>query len=180
MGNNREIPVHQFKWAWKLTKRASPQSLEKKRLIEGMGRQSRQSNLYCAMPSSLLKLKGFTPISWVEFSSVAQSCLTLCDPMDCSTPGFPVHHQLLESLLKLMSIKSVMPSNCSHHTRLKRKAQPLGLRGETISLRRWVFKNKDTWVWWGSITEAARQKWGAEEEMHVGTIFSIKMGLAVG
>ena len=32
------------------------------------------------------------------FSSVqsAQSCLTLCDPMDCSTPGFPVHHQLLE------------------------------------------------------------------------------------
>ena len=30
--------------------------------------------------------------------------------MDCSTPGFPVHHQLLE-LLKLMSIKSVMPSN---------------------------------------------------------------------
>jgi len=30
------------------------------------------------------------------FSSVAQSCLTLCDPMECSTPGFPVHHQLLE------------------------------------------------------------------------------------
>ena len=32
----------------------------------------------------------------VQFSSVAQSCLTHCDPMDCSTPGFPVHHQLLE------------------------------------------------------------------------------------
>jgi len=31
-----------------------------------------------------------------QFSSVAQSCLTLCNPMDCSTPGFPVHHQLLE------------------------------------------------------------------------------------
>ena len=29
-------------------------------------------------------------------SSVTQSCLTLCDPMDCSTPGLPVHHQLLE------------------------------------------------------------------------------------
>ena len=29
-------------------------------------------------------------------SSVAQSCLTLCDPMDCSMPGFPVHHQLSE------------------------------------------------------------------------------------
>ena len=32
----------------------------------------------------------------VQFSSVAQSCLTLCNPMDCSTPGLPVHHQLLE------------------------------------------------------------------------------------
>ena len=31
-----------------------------------------------------------------QFSSVAQSCLALWDPMDCSTPGFPVHHQLLE------------------------------------------------------------------------------------
>ena len=41
-----------------------------------------------------------------SISSVAQSCLTLCDPMDCRTPGFPVHHQL-----KLMSIASVMPSN---------------------------------------------------------------------
>jgi len=31
-----------------------------------------------------------------QFSSVTQSCLTLCDPMDCSMPGFPVHHQLPE------------------------------------------------------------------------------------
>ena len=35
-------------------------------------------------------------ITFVQFSSVAQSCLTLCDPMDCSTPGLPVHHQLPE------------------------------------------------------------------------------------
>ena len=32
----------------------------------------------------------------VTFSSVTQSCLTLCDPTDCSTPGLPVHHQLPE------------------------------------------------------------------------------------
>ena len=32
----------------------------------------------------------------VQFSSVAQSCLTLCDPMNCSMAGLPVHHQLLE------------------------------------------------------------------------------------
>ena len=35
-------------------------------------------------------------ISSVQFSSAAQSCLTLCDPMNCSTPGLPVHHQLPE------------------------------------------------------------------------------------
>ena len=29
----------------------------------------------------------------VQFSSVSQSCPTLCDPMNCSTPGLPVHHQ---------------------------------------------------------------------------------------
>ena len=34
--------------------------------------------------------------SAVQFSSVAQSCPALCDPMDCSMPGFPVHHQLLD------------------------------------------------------------------------------------
>ena len=32
----------------------------------------------------------------IHFSSVQSLSLTLCDPMDCSTPGFPVHHQLLE------------------------------------------------------------------------------------
>ena len=34
---------------------------------------------------------------WIQFSSVAQSCPTLCDPMNHSTPGLPVHHQLPES-----------------------------------------------------------------------------------
>ena len=48
--------------------------------------------------------------SSVQFSSIAQSCPTLCDPMNRSTPGLPVHHQLPE-LLKLMPIESVMPSS---------------------------------------------------------------------
>ena len=38
----------------------------------------------------------FTSSRLLQFSSVAQSCPTLCYPIDCSTPGFPVHHQLLE------------------------------------------------------------------------------------
>jgi len=46
----------------------------------------------------------------VQFNSVAQLCLTLCDPMDCSMPGPPVHHQLLE-FTQTMSIESVVPSN---------------------------------------------------------------------
>ena len=36
------------------------------------------------------------PRSFLQFSSATQSCLTFCDPMDCSPPGLPVHHQLPE------------------------------------------------------------------------------------
>ena len=42
--------------------------------------------------------------------TVIKSCLTLCDPVNCSSPGFPVLHYLLE-FAKLMSIESVMSSN---------------------------------------------------------------------
>ena len=50
------------------------------------------------------------------FSSVAHSCPTLCGPMDCSTPGFPVHHQLPEPAQTHVhrvsdAIESVMPSS---------------------------------------------------------------------
>ena len=50
------------------------------------------------------------PYFVVQLSSVAQLCLTLCNPMDCSTSGLPVHHQLLE-LAQLLSIELVMASN---------------------------------------------------------------------
>ena len=48
-----------------------------------------------------LQHQSFRPIFRIDFlsvSSVTQSCLTLCDPMNCSTPGLPVHHQLPESI----------------------------------------------------------------------------------
>ena len=48
--------------------------------------------------------------SSVQFSSVAQSCPTLCDPMNRSTPGLPVHHQLPE-FTQIRVLKSVMPSS---------------------------------------------------------------------
>ena len=49
----------------------------------------------------------------IQFSSVTQSCLTLRDPMDCSTLGLPVHHQLLE-FTQLMSMELVMSPTPSH------------------------------------------------------------------
>ena len=50
------------------------------------------------------------PSSLHQFSSVAQSCLTLCGPMNRSTPSLPVHHHLPE-FTQLMCIESVMPSS---------------------------------------------------------------------
>ena len=44
----------------------------------------------------LLTWSFYHDLSSVQFSSVTQSCLTLCDPVDCNTPGLPVHHQFPE------------------------------------------------------------------------------------
>ena len=50
-----------------------------------------QENIYFCF--KLTTPKPLTVWIKIQFSSVAQSCLTLCNPMDCSTPGLPVHHQ---------------------------------------------------------------------------------------
>ena len=77
---------------------------------------------YCPWKSQN-KSQGFS----VQSISVTQSCVMLCNPMDCSTPGFPVHHQLLEltqthvhwvsdtiqpsySLSSLLLLPSIFPS----------------------------------------------------------------------
>ena len=71
-----------------------------------VGKTSSQGGLSLTVPQFHLALWGI----YSQFSSVAQSCLTLCDPMNRSTPGLPVHHQLPSSL-RLMSIESVMLSS---------------------------------------------------------------------
>ena len=48
------------------------------------------------LPSIFPSIRVFPMSQLIQFSSVAQSCLTLCDPMNRSTPGLPVHHQLPE------------------------------------------------------------------------------------
>ena len=62
------------------------------------------------MGNNLKLLIYITLVLLFQFSSVAQSCPTLCDPMNRSTPGLPVHHQVPE-FITLTSIESVMPSS---------------------------------------------------------------------
>ena len=65
-------------------------------IIKVMEEKNLQSILLCpAKFSSDMKEKQKT-FSSVQFSSIAQSCPTLCDPINRSMPGLPVHHQLLE------------------------------------------------------------------------------------
>ena len=59
-------------------------------------RFSIQKTLYHPTYYYLLKVSNTPTHIRSEIRSVAQSCLTLCDPMNCSTPGLPVHHQLPE------------------------------------------------------------------------------------
>ena len=61
------------------------------------------SVMQCALPCycfdiSILCNPGNHMFKLVQFNSVTQLCPTLCDPMNSSTPGLPVHHQLLESI----------------------------------------------------------------------------------
>ena len=68
---------------------------ELKNLLMKVKEESEKVGLKLNIQKMMIMASSF--ISSVQFSSVAQSCQTLCDPMNCSMPGFPVHHQLQES-----------------------------------------------------------------------------------
>ena len=70
----------------------------------------------------------FTPS--VQFSSVTQSCPTLCDPMNRSTPGLPVHHSSKASVLQRSAFFTVKLSH------------PYMTTGKTIALTRWTLVGK--------------------------------------
>ena len=77
----------------------------------GVGSLSLLQGIFPAQESN----QGLLHCRWIlyqrreEFSSVAQSCLTLCDPMNHSTPRLSITN--FRSLLKLLSMESVMPSS---------------------------------------------------------------------
>ena len=74
----------------------------------------------------------------LQFSSVAQSCLKLCDPMDCSTPGFPVHleltqthvHQGSDTIQPIHPLSYPSPPTFNH-------SQHQGLSSESVLRIRW-------------------------------------------
>ena len=88
MTRNVNVPVYSF------TQMAGNSSLYKMVLNACVGRM--QGWGLKLLSDCTLQFYVFMCLSSVQFSSVAQSCPTLCDPMNRSTPGLPVHHQLPE------------------------------------------------------------------------------------
>ena len=74
----------------------------------------------------------------VQLSSAAQSCLTLCDPMPCSTPGFPVHHQLPEPAQT--HVHWVNNATQPFHPLLSRSSPALNF-SQHLNLFKWVRSN---------------------------------------
>ena len=82
------------------------QKIYKNQMLERMKRKGNTSTLLVGLYTDiatmensveiLLKSRNKSTFSSVQFSSIAQSCVALCDSMDCSTPGLSVHHKLLE------------------------------------------------------------------------------------
>ena len=88
--------------------------------------------------------------AWVKFSSVAQSCLTLCDPMNRSTPGLPVHHQLRE--FTQTHVRWISDAIQPSHPLLSPSSSKDKLTCWAIALW-WYFSklglgpNNDPWIW---------------------------------
>ena len=79
----------------------------------------------------------------LQFSSIAQSCPTLCDPMNHSTPGLPVHHQLLESTQTHVQTHSSEASILWHSAFfIVQLSHPYMTTGKTIALTGWTFVDK--------------------------------------
>ena len=95
-GNGKTLQYSCFKNTMNGMKRQNDRILkeELKSLLMKVKEESEEPGLKLNIQNT--KFMGSSTISSVQFSSVAQSCPTLCDPMNHSTPGLPVHHHLPE------------------------------------------------------------------------------------
>ena len=82
----KEMATHSSTLAWRIPWREAPGRLQSMR----SQRVEHEWVTSLSLTHWYLEKHG----DWIE--SVAQSCLTLCDPIDCSMPGLPVHHQLTD------------------------------------------------------------------------------------
>ena len=88
------VQLHSHDWFFATTQTVAHQAslsiTNSQSLLKRMSIQSVMPSNHLILCLPLLLLPS------IQFSSVTQSCQTLCDPMNCSMPGLPVHHQLLE------------------------------------------------------------------------------------
>jgi len=111
----------------------------------------------CSNSSQNYRVRNLPGSVYEAFISVAQSCPTLCDPMDCSTSGFPVHHQLPElaqthvhrvgdaiQLSHSLSFPSPPPFNLSQHEGLFKWVSSLHQVAEVLEYQhqsfQWIFR----------------------------------------
>ena len=81
---------------WTAACQASLSFTTPQRLLRFVSIESVMLSNHLILCCPLLFLPSEVQQGYPQFSSVTQSCQTLCNPMNCSTPGLPVHHQLLE------------------------------------------------------------------------------------
>ena len=89
-------------------------------------------------------LEHFWDFSSVQFSSVTESCPTLCDHMNCSTPGLPVHHQLLE-------FTQTRPSSRWCHPAISSSVVPFSSCPQSLSVSE-SFPMSQLFAWGGQST----------------------------
>ena len=125
----------------------------------GFSRQEYWSELPCPPPGDLpepgIKLVSlmFPGLAGKFFTTSAiNSCLTLCDPMDCSTPGLPVHHQLLQ--LAQTHVHQVSHANQPSHP-LSSPSPPAFNLSQFVGLFQWLLHNRWPKDWSFSINPSA-------------------------
>ena len=150
---------------------------------------------------SLEKITLIAGMKTVQFSLVAQSCPTLCDPMDYRTPGFPVHHQLLEltqthvhwvsdAIQSSHPLSSPSPSafNLSQHQGLFWRVSSSRQVGKVLELRlqhqsfQWIFRVGflQDWLVWSPCSPRDSQEFSPAPQFESLAFFMVWRHMTTG